>query len=147
MSQNDLNKIDLVIIISTIPGVPLAPGWFDALNSLPVVILGHFRHARNGDFHPKSSFSGMSEMTKYDHQYRVQLFSWFQYGFKAPAHVFLEGAIPIGWLIGAAGAVWISTDQRDSTGTHVRGNTHVYTCMLCGEADTSVWKQKHLMLL
>ena len=77
-------------------GVALDPGWFDALNSLPVVILGHFRHARNGDFHPKSSFSGMSEMTKYDHQYRVQLFSWFQYGFKAPAHVFLEGAIPIG---------------------------------------------------
>ena len=56
MSQNDLNKIDLVIIISTIPGVPLAPGWFAALNSLPVVILGHFWHAWKWWFSPKIIF-------------------------------------------------------------------------------------------
>ena len=43
MSENDLNMIDLVITHLNHPWGP--SGWFDALNSLPVAILGHFRHA------------------------------------------------------------------------------------------------------
>ena len=37
---NDLNMIDLVITHLNHPWGP--PGWFDALNSVLVVIFGHF---------------------------------------------------------------------------------------------------------
>ena len=84
-----------------------------------MVILGHFRHARNGDFHPKSSFSGMSEMTKYDHQYRVQFFSWFQYGFKAQCTCFLGGSDPH-WLT--------HRSRRSSVDFNRPAGFHRHTC-------------------
>ena len=119
-----------------------SPWWFDALNSLPVVILGHFRHARNGDFHPKSSFSGMSEMTKYEHQYRVQLFSWFQYGFKAQCTCFLGGSDPH----------WLTHRSRQSSVELNRpAGFHIHTCE--GKhtryvvRQTQVWGKKHLLQL
>ena len=47
MLQNDLNLIDLVLTHLNHPWGP--PGWFDALNSVLVVIFGHFRQEERGE--------------------------------------------------------------------------------------------------
>ena len=48
---NDLNMIDLVKTHLNHPWGP--PGWFDALNSVLVVIFGHFWHAWKWPISPK----------------------------------------------------------------------------------------------
>ena len=73
MSQNYLNMINPVKTHLNHPWGP--PGWFDALNSLPVVIFGQLVISdmpEKDDFGWKSPFPGMSKMTKYDHWKWVQ---------------------------------------------------------------------------